>query len=179
MLNQLELEGVGPAQHLTIDFKPRLNFLTGDNGLGKSFVLDIAWWVLTRTWARGVMAVPRPDASHASIGYSCTGSSGNSTAWIQIFKPRANSCWNCAKPFRQAVHNRKCRRITSSLPDSSLWLCCRGCNVSARRLFQSRLTLRAKLSPRSHRTGPFSWCSAVVPTPRACALVLVLGVMYT
>lgn len=80
MLNQLELEGVGPAQHLTIDFKPRLNFLTGDNGLGKSFVLDIAWWVLTRTWARGVMAVPRPDASHASIGYSCMGSSGNCTA---------------------------------------------------------------------------------------------------
>lgn len=30
MLNQLALKGVGPAQQLIIDFKPRLNFLTGD-----------------------------------------------------------------------------------------------------------------------------------------------------
>ncbi len=28
----------------------RLNVLTGDNGLGKSFVLDVAWWALTGTW---------------------------------------------------------------------------------------------------------------------------------
>lgn len=74
MLNQLALNGVGPAQHLIIDFKPRLNFLTGDNGLGKSFVLDIAWWVLTRTWARGVMAVPRPSAQQSSIAYNYTSS---------------------------------------------------------------------------------------------------------
>jgi hypothetical protein len=36
---------------MKIEFSPRLNFLTGDNGLGKSFILDIAWWALTRTWA--------------------------------------------------------------------------------------------------------------------------------
>jgi hypothetical protein len=77
MLNQLSLEGVGPAQQLIIDFKPRLNFLTGDNGLGKSFVLDIAWWALTRTWARGVMAVPRQDAGESCIGYDYTGSKGD------------------------------------------------------------------------------------------------------
>lgn len=77
MLNNLSLEGVGPAQQLIVDFKPRLNFLTGDNGLGKSFVLDVAWWALTRTWARGVMAAPRQDANESSIGYSYTGSTGN------------------------------------------------------------------------------------------------------
>lgn len=75
MLNQLTLTGVGPAQRLLINFKPRLNFLTGDNGLGKSFVLDMAWWALTRTWARGVMAAPRQGAAdESSIGYSYTGS---------------------------------------------------------------------------------------------------------
>ncbi len=63
MLNQLELEGVGPAQHLTIDFKPRLNFLTGDNGLGKSFVLDIAWWVLTAGARQGA----QPRGSGAAV----------------------------------------------------------------------------------------------------------------
>jgi hypothetical protein len=37
---------------MDITFKRRMNFLVGDNGLGKSFLLDAAWWALTRTWAR-------------------------------------------------------------------------------------------------------------------------------
>ncbi|EMF0961856.1 TPA: AAA family ATPase [Pseudomonas aeruginosa] len=76
MLNSLKLEGIGPAERLAVDFSPRLNFLTGDNGLGKSFVLDIAWWSLTRTWGRGVVAAPRADAKQSSIDYSYTGSAG-------------------------------------------------------------------------------------------------------
>ncbi|WP_218969708.1 hypothetical protein, partial [Candidatus Synechococcus spongiarum] len=31
---------------------PRLNLSIGDNGLGKSFLLDVAWWALTRKWPR-------------------------------------------------------------------------------------------------------------------------------
>lgn len=72
MLKFLHLHGVGPAQHLgPIKFAPRLNFITGDNGLGKSFFLDIAWWTLTRTWARNVIAAPSLD-SEASIEYGYT-----------------------------------------------------------------------------------------------------------
>lgn len=84
MLNQLKMKGVGPAENLAIDFKPRLNFLTGDNGLGKSFVLDIAWWALTRTWARGIMAVPRPSAQQSSITYNYT-SSKDDFKWFSQF----------------------------------------------------------------------------------------------
>ena len=51
MLKRLGIHGVGPAAELDIEFSPRLNLITGDNGLGKSFVLDVAWWALTRTWA--------------------------------------------------------------------------------------------------------------------------------
>jgi recombinational DNA repair ATPase RecF len=36
-----------------------MNFLVGDNGLGKSFLLDAAWWALTRTWARHPLAPKR------------------------------------------------------------------------------------------------------------------------
>jgi hypothetical protein len=36
---------------MEITFKKRMNLLVGDNGLGKSFLLDAAWWALTRTWA--------------------------------------------------------------------------------------------------------------------------------
>lgn len=100
MLNSLALEGVGPAQQLAIDFKSRLNFLTGDNGLGKSFVLDIAWWSLTRTWARGVMAAPRQDAAQSSIGYSYTGSTGD-FVWKSRFDHESQS-WTI-KPSRPAI----------------------------------------------------------------------------
>jgi hypothetical protein len=50
MLEYLHLKNVGPAPELTMELAPRLNVITGDNGLGKSFLLDIAWWALTRRW---------------------------------------------------------------------------------------------------------------------------------
>ena len=50
MLKSLRLTNVGPAPTMELDFGRRLNLLTGDNGLGKSFLLDIAWWSLTRKW---------------------------------------------------------------------------------------------------------------------------------
>jgi hypothetical protein len=42
---------------MQVTFAKRLNIITGDNGLGKSFLLDIAWWALTRSWA-GRPAMP-------------------------------------------------------------------------------------------------------------------------
>lgn len=62
MLERLEMEGVGPSPRLSFEFAPRLNLLTGDNGLGKTFVLELAWWALTRNWD-DVPALPRPDRS--------------------------------------------------------------------------------------------------------------------
>jgi hypothetical protein len=50
MLRSLHLKDVGPAAQLDLDLGERLNVLTGDNGLGKSFLLDVAWWALTGTW---------------------------------------------------------------------------------------------------------------------------------
>jgi len=57
MIRHLTLEDVGPTRKLEFDFAPRMNVLTGDNGLGKTFVLDVLWWVLTTTWA-GEKAFP-------------------------------------------------------------------------------------------------------------------------
>ncbi len=50
MLKHLNLRHVGPAPELDLELAPRLNVLTGDNGLGKTFALDVIWWALTRTW---------------------------------------------------------------------------------------------------------------------------------
>lgn len=51
MLNYLKLRNVGPAPQLELELGPRINLITGDNGLGKSFLLDVAWRALTRTWS--------------------------------------------------------------------------------------------------------------------------------
>lgn len=62
MLKSIELRNVGPSRHMKVDFAPRLNLLTGDNGLGKTFILDVAWWALARKWA-DLPALPDPDNS--------------------------------------------------------------------------------------------------------------------
>ena len=52
MINYPKITNVGPAPEMELKFGKRLNLLTGDNGLGKSFLFDIAWWALTRKWCR-------------------------------------------------------------------------------------------------------------------------------
>ena len=55
MLRQLSFQYVGPFEDLKLDLAPRLNLFTGDNGLGKSLVLEVAWWALTGNWAGAVV----------------------------------------------------------------------------------------------------------------------------
>ena len=50
MLEKLYLKNVGPAPEMELEFAPRINIITGDNGVGKSFILDVAWWALTENW---------------------------------------------------------------------------------------------------------------------------------
>ena len=81
MLHRLHLKNVGPAPELALDLAPRLNLVTGDNGLGKSFLLDVAWYCLTRRWPQevnpdlssGAMALPRDRKQEAEISFSVDG----------------------------------------------------------------------------------------------------------
>lgn len=50
MLRFIDFKDVGPASSMYLEFSARLNLLTGDNGLGKTFVLENAWWALTGNW---------------------------------------------------------------------------------------------------------------------------------
>jgi AAA domain, putative AbiEii toxin, Type IV TA system len=109
MLELLKLKNVGPAPEMTLDFAPRLNLLTGDNGLGKSFLLDVAWWSLTRKWPHdlnpkltsGYPARPTDPKRVASIEFALTTSAGKPVAYEstygtrdQAWLGRAGRPWN-------------------------------------------------------------------------------------
>ena len=73
MLKRLDLKNVGPAPKFNVNFGERLNLLTGDNGLGKTFLLDVAWWALTGSWASqpawpGPQRKAPPEIAFESIG---------------------------------------------------------------------------------------------------------------
>jgi hypothetical protein len=99
MLELLDLKNVGPAPQLEMELAPRLNLLTGDNGLGKSFLLDVAWWALTRRWPHdlnprltsGYAARPSDVREPATIGFRLTSSKGASVTYESKYVPRDES----------------------------------------------------------------------------------------
>ena len=74
-LIELNLREIGPAA--SIEFAPgeRLSIITGDNGLGKTFLLECAWWSLTGDWS-GRPALPLSDAKRPTIQFSVAGRAG-------------------------------------------------------------------------------------------------------
>jgi hypothetical protein len=78
-LQFIELRGVGPAENLRYEPSQRLNIITGDNGLGKTFLLETIWWSLTGEWL-DYPALPRKNVSksYPKITFS-VGSNSKST----------------------------------------------------------------------------------------------------
>ena len=64
-LDFLEFWNVGPAQHLRYAASSRLNIVTGDNSLGKTFLLECIWWAITGNWGKHP-AAPRLDVKKPS-----------------------------------------------------------------------------------------------------------------
>lgn len=81
LLHQLKLLNTGPASEFNLELAPRLNLFTGDNRLGKSFLLDTAWYSLTRRWPQeinpkisgGSMAMPRNREKPATLQFTVDG----------------------------------------------------------------------------------------------------------
>ncbi|MDM8532410.1 AAA family ATPase [Anaerolineales bacterium HSG25] len=76
-LSVLNIKGVGPTRNLLLNLAERVNLFTGDNGLGKSFLLECAYWALSGVWP-GFQAYPRDDAerNEPKISFQILGSSG-------------------------------------------------------------------------------------------------------
>jgi predicted ATPase len=75
-LQFLGLDGLGPTQNLEFNPGERLSIITGDNGLGKTFLLECAWWALTGQWAEAEQQVyPRVEArrNNTAISFEIAG----------------------------------------------------------------------------------------------------------
>jgi len=81
MISKLKLHHIGPVPDLTAEFGERLNLITGDNGLGKTFLLDACWYALTRTWAGGdtqafYPSADSPKSAGPAIDFTVIGKTG-------------------------------------------------------------------------------------------------------
>jgi hypothetical protein len=59
-ISYLGLWEIGPATHFNYEPADRLNIITGDNSLGKTFILECIWWALTGGWP-GLPVLPRKN----------------------------------------------------------------------------------------------------------------------
>lgn len=99
MLKYLHLKNVGPASEMEMELGSRLNLITGDNGLGKSFLLDVAWWALTRRWPQdvnskltsGYAARPTEPKKPATIAFRADSKSKKDVAYESKYVPRDES----------------------------------------------------------------------------------------
>ena len=93
MLERLVLTNVGPAPEMTLELARRINLITGDNGLGKSFLLDVAWWALTRKWPRdlnpsltaGYAARPTKVTEPARLHFTIRTAAGGSRSYKSCY----------------------------------------------------------------------------------------------
>lgn len=76
-LRYLDITEVGPAKHLHYEPAERLNIITGNNSLGKTFLLECLWWALTGDWLE-YAAMPRSGVpkGRPRIAFSLTSPSG-------------------------------------------------------------------------------------------------------
>ncbi|MDN7587264.1 AAA family ATPase [Burkholderia seminalis] len=70
ILQFLEFSNLGPVRRMQCTPGSRFNIITGDNGLGKTFFLDIVWWALTREWADHMIVPNEPIATPPVITFS-------------------------------------------------------------------------------------------------------------
>lgn len=82
-LTYLEIQGVGAAKKLCFEPAERLSLITGDNGFGKTFLLECAWWALTGQWAN-LPAYPMQNATEDEpvITFQISGDSESDTESI-------------------------------------------------------------------------------------------------
>lgn len=91
-ITSLRLRNVGPGPQMEMGFGQRLTIITGDNGLGKSFLLDFAWWASTGKWAdRELVPQPQDSGVPSEVQYTLGANSGRLATFTATFDKRTFS----------------------------------------------------------------------------------------
>jgi hypothetical protein len=71
---------------MELNFGQRLTIVTGDNGLGKSFLLDFAWWASTGAWAdRELIPQPQNGSGPSRVRFTLGANSGRLATFDATF----------------------------------------------------------------------------------------------
>jgi hypothetical protein len=100
-LRQIQFREVGPTKLLTYEPAERLNVITGNNSLGKTFLLESLWWALTGDWLE-YAAIPSRDVGKAipKISFSLTSPSGRTQGYVASYNWDRQS-WAVVPPTRR------------------------------------------------------------------------------
>lgn len=103
LLHHLEIRSIGPAGHFTYEPANRLNLVTGDNSLGKTFLLDVIWWALSGEWCN-YPAIPRRKVAKSKprISFEVSTGSRRRTSLEAKFDWAKHS-WRTSPQKREAV----------------------------------------------------------------------------
>ena len=85
-LTAVHLRDIGPAKTFDLDFGERLTLIAGDNGLGKTFLLDTTWWAMTGEWVdRQAVPVARQYGRNPSVQFEIRSTDGRRLAGSSTF----------------------------------------------------------------------------------------------
>lgn len=88
MLQTINAHNLGALGDIAVEFAPRLTLLTGDNGLGKTLLLDLAWFAATGgNTARATLTPQRANNGAATIRHTVDLGDATSTT-EERFDPR-------------------------------------------------------------------------------------------
>lgn len=120
MLNELKLTNVGPTPVMEVKFGKRLNLVTGDSGLGKSFLLDIACWSMNRKWPAELNSSPtvdkkvRPRAKkEGEISFTFTGKSKDDR-YPSNYQPREEASTGRSEKMKRL--SKSCLPLSGTKP---------------------------------------------------------------
>ncbi|MBB4657931.1 AAA family ATPase [Parvularcula dongshanensis] len=91
-IETLSVMNAGPTSSMQLDYGSRLTMITGDNGLGKSFLLDLTWWAATGGWpGESGMITPYNNDQPTSVLYSFARTGGRSKEYRSSYDYKTRS----------------------------------------------------------------------------------------
>ena len=91
-LAMIHLRDIGPAEIFDLQLGERLTLIAGDNGLGKTFLLDMTWWAMTGEWVnRQAVPIAPPYRRNPSVRFEIRSADGRRLTGSSTFDPNTHS----------------------------------------------------------------------------------------